>query len=191
MNPTLANLQRWHLDAAGAAALVVLTAAAWFLGADPLRCSHEAWQDEKADLATQQEQAAKLDASLVALQRRLEDARKARANGGLQLRSAASVNSQLMQISALATDCGLTIDDVRADRPQPGPYFDTIPIDLAGAGTYRACTVFLSRLGQKFADTTVLSLRLSADTGNPSATGKFAFRIQWHAAPTQPAVAAR
>jgi hypothetical protein len=181
----------WRLDAAGTGVLALVTLLACFGGIEPLRSSYEGYLATKAELESQRDQAARLSASMAALRRRLAVVNQTIAGGALKLKPAMQVNTQLMQLSAVAVESGLVIDDIRAGLPVPGPYYDTVPIELAGSGTYRQCTMLLSLLRQGHPDTSVSAFTMSANTANPAAPGKFRFSLRWYAAPATQSVASR
>jgi Tfp pilus assembly protein PilO len=173
----------WRVDAVGVGVLVALTAVVYVCGYYPLMRSHQEYQDKRAALVAQREQSARLETTLQGLQKRLAAVTQSLSSSSLSLKPAANLNNQLAQISALATGCGLAIDDVRTEPAVAETHSDAFPVTLAGDGTYRACTVFLSRMRATFQDTTVVSLDLTGNGGDPSGIGKFNFRLRWHAAP--------
>jgi hypothetical protein len=77
----------------------------------------------------------------------------------------------------------LTIDEMRPDVVSEGRDYKTVPIYIAGNGTYPACAAFLHGLRKRFPDMAVMSF----DTTNNSASGDapaatFHFVLAWHAA---------
>ena len=183
MKPNLTLWKWWRVDAVGAGILLALSLAVYVCGYYPLMSSHSEYEDKQAALATQREHSARLESTLLALQKRLATVSQSLTSGSLNLKPAASLNNQLTQISALATASGLAIDDVRTEQAVTETHSDAYPVTLAGKGTYRACTVFLSRLRKAFPDTTVVSLELAGNPGDTAGNGKFNFRLRWHAAP--------
>ena len=171
------------MDAVGLGILVALAAVVYVCGVYPLMRTQAEYQDKVAALAAQREQSARLEAALLALQRRLAIVSQSLASSSLSLKPAANLNNQLAQISSLATESGLGIDDVRTDQAVAEAHSDAFPVMLAGKGTYRACTVFLNRLRKTFPDTTILALDLTGNAGDMAGAGKFNFRLRWHAAP--------
>ena len=101
----------------------------------------------------------------------------------LHLAPASTINRRLTEVSALAGDAGLVIDDIRPDRAVPAAQCETIPISLAGSGTYRTCTLFLARLRRSMPDTSVASVELAAAGLDTTGASKFRMDLRWHAAP--------
>ena len=188
LNP--ARWQSWHIDAAAAAALVIVTVAVCLGGIRPLRSSHDEYLAQKAELEGQRDQASRLATSMAAMRRQLAAIDQTMTTGALRLKPTSHVNTELVQLSALAVESGLAIGDIRAGLPISGPHYDTVPIELAGSGTYRTCTMFLRRLRQEHPDTSVAAFTMSAGGDDPAGASKFRFGLRWHAAAPQ-AVASR
>jgi len=178
----LAFKKWWHLDAVGAAVLAALAMIVYVCGYYPLMSSHDEYLAKEGELAAQQDQAARLESTLLSLQHRLSATRETLATSNLSLKPGSNLNSQLTQISALAVRNGLTVADVRTDPSFSEQHCEVFPISLAGTGTYRACTIFLGELKKAFPDTAVQSLELAAQPGDRLGVGTFSFRLWWHAA---------
>lgn len=172
-----------RLDAAGLGVLVVLTLFAYVGGYLPLAESRQGFLAGQAELAKQRDQADRLEATLIARQKRWDQGSKSLAEGAIQLKPDTSLNQQLTLISGLALENGLRIDDVRIGNAVAETHCEVIPVVLAGTGTYRACTVFLHRLRETLPDTNVASFALTAEAGKASGAAKFRFSLRWHAAP--------
>jgi len=191
VKPNLTLWRWWQVDAVGAGILLVFAAVIYVCGYYPLMRSHREYQEKQAALSAQQEHSARLESALLALQKRLASVSRTLATSSLNLKPAANLNNQLTQISSLAAESGLTLGDVHTDQAVAESHSDAFPVRLAGKGTYRACTVFLSRLRKTFPDTTIVAVDLSGDAGDTSGTGKFDYRLRWHAAPKPVAVPAK
>jgi Tfp pilus assembly protein PilO len=173
----------WRVDLAGAAALAALTAAVVLGGVLPLMANHKEYLALHSELAVQRDQAARLEVTMETLRQKLESARRTVDGSPLHLAAAGTVNRRLTEVSALAGDVGLVIDDIRPDRSVPGTHCETIPIAVAGSGTYRTCTLFLARLRRTMPDTSVSALELAAGGLDATGAGKFRMDLRWHAAP--------
>jgi Tfp pilus assembly protein PilO len=180
---TLTLWKWWRVDAVGLGIIAALTLVIYVCGFRPLMSNHKEYEDKRAALAAQREHSARLESTLLALQKRLAIVSQSLTSSSLTLKPAANLNNQLTQISSLAAESGLAIDDVRTDQAVAEAHSDAFPVMLAGKGTYRACTVFLNRLRKTFPDTTILALDLAGNAGDTSGSGKFDFRLRWHAAP--------
>jgi Tfp pilus assembly protein PilO len=173
----------WRIDLAGAALCAAIAAGMCFGGILPLLAQHEQLQKLQQEISVQREQAAKMDATLASVRHKLDVSRQALTESPLRLEAASNVYRRLAEVSALASECGLTVDDIRPDRSVPGAYCETVPILMAGSGTYRTCTAFLNRLRRTMPDTGVASLELLANGAATSGGGKFRFDLRWHASP--------
>jgi Tfp pilus assembly protein PilO len=183
VKPNLTLWKWWRVDAVGAGILFALSLVIYVCGFYPLMSSHKEYEDKRTALASQREHSARLESTLLALQKRLAIVSQSLTSSSLSLKPAANLNNQLTQISALATASGLAIDDVRTEQAVAETHSDAFPVMLAGKGTYRAGTVFLNRLRKTFPDTTLVSLELTGNAGDTVGNGKFNFRLRWHAAP--------
>jgi hypothetical protein len=176
----------WGIDAAWAAALAGLTLAAFVGGVQPLIRSHEEVMARRSALAVQQAQAAKLENALVAAQGRLESTRRALTKDRVRLQPASKVNAQLSALAALAADHGLQIDGIRPEAAAEGACYKTVPIALAGSGTFVKCTEFLRRLRETHMDTYVPAIAMDS-RGTGDGSGAFRFVIHWYAEAGEPA----
>lgn len=183
MKSLAARWRWWRIDLAGAGVCAGLALVLGLGGFWPLLTSYRTGVAERAELISQREQAARLEAGLVTLRTRVDTVHEALAHSSLHLASASTLNRHLTELSALAVDSGLRIDDIRPDRLQAGANYDTVPITLAGGGSYRTCAAFLSRLRKAMPDTSVTALDLSALAVGPGAAGRFRFDLNWYAAP--------
>lgn len=171
----------WHLDVVGAAVCLAAALAVYLGGAKPLIRNHERVVAQQEQLRTQQEHAAKLENTLEALREQLQTVRRALDNSTLRLKPLSNLNLHVAEISALATQNGLQIDDIQTGAVRIGTHYEVVPVHLAGSGTYRTCTMFLNRLRRTLPDTSVASLSLTATAGDTSGGGKFRMDLQWHA----------
>jgi Tfp pilus assembly protein PilO len=183
MKPNLNFLIWWRMDAVGAAACIGLTLAVVLGGFFPLARSHAEDVMLREELEGQRDKAAKMDAALAAVRLKLSAAQKTVETCPLHLESASSINRRLTDVSALAAASGLVIDDIRPERAVPGTYSETIPISVAGSGSYRTCTLFLNRLRRQMPDTGIASVELAAVALDATGSGKFRVDLEWHAAP--------
>lgn len=183
MKSVLEKWRWWRIDLAGIASLVGLALVVGLGGFWPLFSSQREQAREQAELIAEREQAARLDACLVSLRTRADAAHEALARGSLHLAPASALNRRLAEISTLAVESGLRIDDIRPDRAVSGPHYETVPIILAGGGTYRTCTAFLGRMRKAMPDTSVTALELTANAADPAAAARFRFDLNWYAAP--------
>ena len=174
---------RWYVDSAGAAICVGMTLIFALGGIAPLLRQRAAFAHHQASLAVQRQIASELAESLDSHEARLSAVRDMLTLSPFQLESSASINERIALVAGLARDCGLKIDEIQIGSSTRGLWYETVAIHLAGVGNYRTCATLLHRLRQSFPDTTVSSLRLSGDPGDPRAVAHFCVDLLWHAAP--------
>ena len=125
---------------------------------------HDAALAEQAEFDARQQKQHDLDRSLAATHRQLEKTRKDVAGLPLQLESASAVNRRLARLADLAGETGVVLDEVQPSPAVDGAsLYQTVPIRIAGSGSYPACAMFLHRLRDRFPDTAVKSF----DCSNP------------------------
>ena len=169
-------------DAAGLAAAALVTAGAWFLGAEPVRANAAECAELQARIGHGQSQA-------IALARNAADARDRLAE---KEREIADLPSRLMPVSQLTTKVGSLlesatargppIDTVQPTSPSDDGRLQRVPIQLRGRGGYAECSAFLHELHTRFRDVEVTALDVigAADGSGNSA---FTFQLVWYALP--------
>lgn len=179
----LANASPLKTYAAGAFVCAALSAGAYLVGVRPAMARHEATETRQADLKAARQKAANLAGTRNSTLAQLAETNKAVQNLPLRLEPVSSVNQRLLRLTDLATkECLLTIDEMRSGAAVDGADYQTVPILIAGSGTYPACAKFLHRLRTVFPDTAVRSFETtnnSASPDTPAAT--FQFDLVWHA----------
>jgi len=173
----------WRIDLVGAAVMVALALVVGLGGFWPLVRDHREQARDQAEMIAQREQAARLEAGLVMLRTRVDAVHDALEREALHLRPASALNRHLTDISSLAVESGLRIDDIRPDSIVSGTQYETVPIVMAGGGSYRTCTAFLGRMRTAMPDTSISALELSANPADAGTSGKFRFELSWYAAP--------
>ena len=176
----------WQTHVAGAAILLALTAA---LGVGPLWLLVENRRSvaSQADaLETAREDHAAAMADLATMRSRLTRVQEDLAASAVQLEPASAVNRRLADLSTLATQCGLEVDELKPAEPVPGRHSQRVPVYMIARGSYRQCVVFLNRLRRRLPDTGAGSMELS---GAPTESdGRISMRcvLWWHATPDEP-----
>jgi Tfp pilus assembly protein PilO len=183
MNPQHATRTLWHLDVLGGAVCAALTFALVFGGVRPLLEHRDARRLAEEDVANARMQADRQEASLAALQHRLDEAKRQLAGSDLQLQPVSTVNQHVARVSALAVEGGLRLDDIQTGAVAAAAHYQAVPIFMAGTGSYRDAALFLRRLGGAFPDTSVSLVKLTGNGAAPTAPGKFHITLLWHAAP--------
>ncbi len=178
MSDATARYNPWRAYAAAGAICAAMTAGAYFAGVAPALERAAAVEASRAELASQRKAAS--DALAAAAGARAEFARARAALAALPLRfePASSVNHRLAKLTDLANATRLSVEMVRPGATVAGADFDSVPIELAGTGSYPACAAFLRRLHDEFPDTAVRALEAS----NKGTSTTFRFELVWYTA---------
>ena len=172
----------WRIDLAAVGLLVGLTLILAVVPGWLLITRHRRTEQLRLDVATQQLLLKNLQDELAALDADLTAVEEATAQQAVQLSPADAVNAKLASLSDLAAESGLQIDQIRPGKAQPGQYYQTVPLHVAGVGTYRQCVRFLRQLKRLMPDTSAQSFDLAGNAADPMKPGTFSFGLQWVAA---------
>lgn len=171
-------------DLTGAAVCAALTVMAYVAVVDPLVQAQASQRVERTELSVRQERLTKQAAAVSLLAQDLANMKKAAA--GLPEFTTVppqQSNQRLADLTHLASEWGLTVDELRTAEPIPGDRFQIVPIHLSGSGTFQHCTSFLHRLRATFPDTAVSNLKIAKQPGMPPEHTMFRFQLAWYAAP--------
>jgi Tfp pilus assembly protein PilO len=177
---------RWRTAGVVAAVCAAVTAAGYGLGISPTvehLAEHRARLDE---LAARRDAGARLRADLAAVRRRLDQTTRAVADLPLRLEPAAALNGRLHRLAEAATAAGVTLDEMQPQPAVDGPHYQTVPVRVAGGGTYPACAAFLHALRADFPDTAVRAIE--ATNPSPARDGNavvFRLDLAWHTMPAR------
>jgi Tfp pilus assembly protein PilO len=168
---------------AGGFVCAALSAGAYVVGVRPAMARHEETEARRSELKAARHKAAALAATRNSTLAQLAETNKSLQNLPLRLEPVSSVNQRLLRLTDLATkECLLTIDEMRSGAAVDGADYQTVPILIAGSGTYPACAKFLHRLRTVFPDTAVRSFDTTNNSASPDApAATFQFDLVWHA----------
>lgn len=175
----------WKVDAAGAFALLAITAFAYLVGVAPLMDRHSRSIAQAAELVAAGEKLSDVNRLLASVKAQLAQARGGATSQPLHLQPSTRVNQRLAQFTALATESRAGLDDIQPGRAAVGSQCDALPVRVAGTGTYPTFARLLHRLREEFPDTGVSGFEVS---GNPTDAGgavKFGFELVWYTQTTQ------
>jgi Tfp pilus assembly protein PilO len=169
---------------AGVVACAVVSAGTYFVGVRPAMARYAEHRDQQVALRAARQKAAALLGTRNSTQGQLNAASEALQKQVLRLEPVSRVNQRLSALTELATrECGLIIDEMRPGTIAEGADYTTVPILIAGSGTYPKCARFLHRLRQAFPDTSVRSFETTNNSASPdSPAATFQFELTWHAA---------
>jgi Tfp pilus assembly protein PilO len=171
----------WKLYASALLTCGALSAGGYWLGISPAmaRAAHTA--ADRAELAERRKQAGELSAAATAARAELLVTRDALAALPLKLEPASAVNQRLARLTDMAAESSLSVAEVRPGTLVEGRDFDSVPIAIAGTGTYPACAAFLHRLHERFPDIAVRSFRAGQGEAN-AGSASFGIDLVWHTA---------
>jgi Tfp pilus assembly protein PilO len=170
----------FRVDAAGISVLLALGAACWALNVTPFLQRHE-----RTDLLREEGERAR-----VSLDRAEQELRKIGAQASevaaqararpLVLEPVGQINQRMTRLSELARapGVGLVITETSAGEAVRSPRYASVPIKIAGTGTYLGVRAWLERLASEQRDMGVKALRVTAmDKGQAS----FSVELLWYA----------
>lgn len=170
------------IDAVGLGAVVALTAAVFYVGLDPILAQYRQQKVERRQLETQRVEANTLAANLQEMRRRLSRTEAELAKHELQLEPVGALNRRVAELTAMASACGLKIDEIRPGTSIVQEHHHCVPVKIAGRGSYRDAATFLGRLHERVPDVTAASLTLQGQP-NTAAPPTFELQLVWYAAP--------
>ena len=171
------------IDLWGVAACAALTVIAYLLGVAPLRQRHADLQERRRALAQKTQEANDLAGNMRQLAGRVTNLQRQVAENPLRLQPSQQLNSRLAEVTSAAGECGLDVNDIQPGNPVIGARHTLVPINLAGAGSYRNCVEFLHRFHARFADSGVANFALARNPAEPSSRTSFQFRLIWYVEP--------
>jgi Tfp pilus assembly protein PilO len=173
-----------QIDAMALGACLVLTAAAYIFGIQPLLDREQQQKEQEQTLAAKTAQANQSTAQLTALRNQLSKVRDAVSHSAIKLQSTAHLNQRLAEVTQMAGACGLQVNEIQPGAIVSGDRYETVPLHLAGFGAYEACAVFMHKLHQAFPDTGLSSFELTGTPNQPTNPAVFRFTLTWYAAPS-------
>src|SRR5438067_1701311 len=122
----------WKIDAVGMAALLGLSAAAYFLGAAPLLERHSAFRQQQSDLVEAHQKAIDTAQMLATAQSTAARIEHQFAASPLRLEPAKLVNERLALMTELAAECGAVLDDLQPGKTADGAHYGSLSIRVGG-----------------------------------------------------------
>lgn len=181
LSKSLATRPLWHMDAC-AAAIICAAAGVWyFAGFAPLVSARAARKELEVELAGER---VKLDQQAELVKKHassLEIARQKQSASRVQLKAVDRVNQQVADLTRMAIDSGVEVDEVRPSPPVAQERFTAVPIRLTGTGRYEAVTNLLGRLRSDYHDTGITGFALRAPTEATGEKLKVELNLVWYA----------
>ena len=177
----------WHIDGLGAAGCAVLSGLAFLIVVQPVLRTRADQAAMRSELTEQVGQLAHLEDVDRTLGQDLERVTEQLAMSYLRLQPQQYLNAQMARIVELASASGIVIDQTRSGAAEAGERYQTVPVYLAGRGSYSNCAAFLHQLHETLPDTGVVAFELSGNPSDPGAPPAFEFDLIWYAAATSAA----
>lgn len=173
----------------GAGVCLLLSLLLYVVSISPMLAHHKAQQVMRAELETERDKAQQIDQVAQRMQAELVSTERAVADYALELQPVTALNRRVSQLTALATQIGLQINEIRPKQPKAGTFYQTVPIRVAGEGSYLASSAFIHALHATLPDMAVASLRLDGRVamGQQGTVSTFEFELIWYAEPDQKA----
>jgi len=180
----------WKVDAAGVLLIGLLSVGGYFAGLGPFLGAKldKARHDLALSDARSQRNEAKSNAEARA--RLLAETRDLTKSVELDLKSIQERHTHIGNISRLAADSRLVVDQVSPGETKSVGGVQKVvcvPFTLSGKGSYEHVSDFMRRLHAEHRDTSVESVRLLADTGSGGEVAVFSVSLLWFANPDAPA----
>ena len=178
-----AGCHTWRIYLAGAAVCAAMSTGVYVFGVRPAARKHHEAQERHQQSNERRRQAATLAGQLNTTRTQLAAVNEALHRQTLRLEPSNRLNHRLSRLNELAEASGLTVDEMRSSPAAQGQDYQTLPILIAGNGTYPACARFLHRLRVTFPDMAVRSFETTNNSASPDApAATFQFDLAWHAA---------
>lgn len=186
MKPAFKIRTKFHVaDGIGVAVFAGLTLAFIFGMIAPL-AMRDRQAAARAEAATRQEQRANaVTASIREASVALEQVRAKLAESPLQLRPLGALNERVAGLVTIASECGLIVQDVRPGDVGKTRKFASVPIHLAGQGSYPNVTRFLQRLHRDLPDVGVGNLKLTGAPEDAAIAARYELDVRWIALPQE------
>ncbi len=177
----------WQVDAGGFAAVLGISALAYFFGAVPLLERHARAASQVTELTAAREKSLESAKMLDATKKQVATAKAELAASPLHLQPLGQLNQRLAMVADIAARSGATLDDVQPGKAITGPRYDTMPVRVSGVANYPAFAALLHCLRSEFPDSGIEAFDITINSQNGAApTAKFGFDLVWY---TRPAAA--
>jgi Tfp pilus assembly protein PilO len=176
-----------QMDLTGLAICAVITALAYFTVIEPVSEAQASRRIERVELTNSQELLTRRASVVSLLAQDLANMKRAASNmPAFQTLPAQQSNQRLADLTSLAAQSSLNVDEMRTASAIAGNRFQIVPIHLAGRGTFQNCTSFLHHLRRAFPDTSVSSLKIAKQPDMSAEHTTFRLQLSWYAAAAGP-----
>lgn len=179
----------WKVDVGALAVCGLLGGGLYYFGASPLLRARAHDRTQAALVAQRTDEADRLRGSIALAEQRIANVRQQLASTALRLARADQINARVGELTDLAGRHRLEINEIKPGIASREVRYTRVPIRITGAGTFKACALFLHYLRQEFPDTGLLTLEIAGDPSSEEVPLRFAFDLVWYAAPAAQASA--
>lgn len=124
-----------------------------------------------------------LDATRVGVLEELSRIRRQLAASEVRLQSSRHLNARIAHIVESAAEGDIDIHETRPGNVRDHQRYMTVPIVLAGRGSYSSCAAFLHELHETLPDTGVMEFELIGNPADRETPATFRFNLVWYAGP--------
>lgn len=162
----------------GVAVCAVLLLMGWLIGLGPLMSESQQATKVVAEADAAEAEAKISKAELDRLQKDLKAIKKRLKEQPVGLKPARQINPLLMEIAAFAKTKKLSITGTRAGQPVALAFYDYVPIELSGEGTYADLLGFIRHVHEQRGDLGVVAF--SANRTKGGAALAFDIKLAWY-----------
>lgn len=153
--------KRRTIDAAGLAALALLTGAAYLAVVEPALDAQRRLELEKSESVKAEQKADQAASELADAQRQLVTLERELDTMAVELRSRSAINKQIDRLTGIASDSGVKLTRIAPGEQWGNQWFTAVPIAMSGTGTFAAGGAFLERVRGDCPDVSVRGLKLA------------------------------
>lgn len=177
----IARLKIWQIYTVGGLVCAAATAIAWFALAAPTLGQLSERRDRQAQLNESRHKAVNLAHDLADARKEMKVLSGQLASNAIELQPASQVNQRLAALTNLATQNGLSLNELRPGAPSETNRYQVLPIHLTGAGDYPSCAAFLHGLHDAYTDVGLSSLEaLNSDSSGATSGLNFQIELVWY-----------
>ena len=185
------NLRPLHIDLGALGVFALLTLGAYLFGVHPVIERHKSLDNRAVELRGQQSRDRELSIEVAHVASEITKLNQELSDNAIKLKSVDQINSQLARLAALTGNCGLKLDQLRPDKSLNGSRYQTVPIYLAGSGSFPECVKLLHELQRSFPDTSVASFEIAGDPTKPKEPTRLRVDLLWYAEGQQTTASSR
>ena len=173
----------WQIDLVGLIVCVGASAAAYYLGLDPMLRQRSQMVTQRQELIEEKRHCVTLEAALTTLKKKAIGIRQELTEADMSLESKDRVNHRLAELSNLLGGGEMQIDAVRTGQISQGRYCDLVPIAISGQSSYLQSAAAFNELYRTLRDVSIVGFKLEGAPSSSDPTGTYTVDMFWYAAP--------